>query len=162
MNEIRRGCRGSCAVNFALPYHSPAPVQLSRTVCKDSCSASWHFAQRSQASHSICSWISNSTRSRRSLGSIASNSQQRAPYLSTNQLQRLSFFLSDAGNDVRPKSRLVSAIRFRTTCCPPSFQVGSAGRPLTYTCRWGHSRRNKERSAACYYPDTRRRSRLRY
>jgi len=64
--------------------HAP-PFQFDRIVCRDSSSAALTVSQRAQATGSINSLIACSVHSRRSRGSIASISQQRVPYRSTNQ-----------------------------------------------------------------------------
>src|SRR5271169_2513562 len=69
--------------------HLPAPMgrllQLLMTACNDSRSASFTISQRSHATGSINLTISRLTMRRRSLGFIASSSQQHLPWLATNQ-----------------------------------------------------------------------------
>src|SRR5262249_21541231 len=79
--------KGGAVVGERERGHAPPPLtpfQPSSTWCSDSCSALLTAAQRAQATGSTNSRTALSTQSRKSLGSIASSSQQRSPYFPTN------------------------------------------------------------------------------
>src|SRR5262249_39809285 len=76
---------GRAAVRKALAAGHRDP-HFARTVFSERCSALLTLSQRFHATGSINSSIACSTQSRRSLGSIASSSQHRLPYLAANHL----------------------------------------------------------------------------
>src|SRR5204863_8713046 len=101
---------------------SPGVFQPDKIDRSDSCSARLTLSLRAHATGSIRSLIVSSTQSRRSLGSIASSSQQRAPRLAANHRYRGSLCLSVAGNEGSPFTcSHVSAIRLSVTWVPSYF-----------------------------------------